>query len=334
MLAEDSIATAEALGICRQSQPYDTVMPTLTICAPAASPQIPDDPQFLNPFRHAPVGAHFEADGEVVSTGIDFSDFSRMRVQTRGTGIYRQKPTPEYALNHDSMRRLLVRFMEARAFSKKQIAAGMRGSDATRLRRAHEALLADVPRLEALATKLCQEYIESKNYGARKEWLKQAEIEIEGTDTQIILAKRLPEIIVGVIWRSYSLCEDSVAVGKALGLKPPATRQLLHRLSKVWKQMQKEDAAPAPIGRLRKTPPERLVAARAESAKWFANLTPEEKAARRVRVNKTSAAWQAEQKKDPAWCDKKRADNRARERIARSIASENARRAKALTARC
>jgi hypothetical protein len=167
-------------------------------------------------------------------------------------------------------------------------------------------LLADVPRLEALATKLCIEYTEAKNYGARKKWLKHAAVEIEVVDSQIIMSKRLPEIICGVIYRSYCSGDNSVEVAQALGLKPPAVRQLLSRLSKVWKKMQTEDAAPTVAGHLWKTPRHklaqrgaarakrhallmpaensaRLLAASTKASTWFANLTPEALSARRLR---------------------------------------------------
>jgi hypothetical protein len=304
----------------------------ITFCEPATSNVLPD-PQFHNPQRHAPVGAHAVAGGQTVSTGIDFADYSRMAVHTRGAATYRQKPTPEYALDHNKMRALLVRFLEARAFSRKQIAAGLPGSDATRLQRAQEKLAADRPRLITLADKLCKEYVDGKNYGAPKERLQQLEVEIEGIDTQLRMqAENFPAVVLGVIYRSYCLGDNSVAVAAALGMKPPAVRQLLARLARTWKQMQTEQAAPTVAGRLRRTPLNRLVAARTKSAEWFANLTPQEKEERRARVNKTTAEWIAEHKKDPVWCDMRTADDRARARIARSIAKENTRRAR-VTAR-
>jgi len=278
-------------------------MPTVTICAPSAKHVLPPQPSFFNPYRHAPVGAEMDGDGEMTSaTRLSFSDYERMSVQTRNAAVYRQKPTPEYALDHNKMRRLLVRFMEARAFSKKQIAAGLTGSDATRLQRAQEKLAADRPRLIALADKLCKEYTEAKSYGAHKEWLKHAAGEIENVDTQLRMQEEnFPAVVLGVIYRSYCCGDNSVEVGNALSMKPPFVRQLLARLKKTWNQIQAEDAAPTAAGRLRKTPLKRLVAERAESAKWFANLTPEKREARK-----------------------------ARDRIASSIARENARRTKAL----
>jgi hypothetical protein len=138
------------------------------------------------------------------------------------------------------MRQLLVRFMERRAFGRKVWVkrAPMPGTDVERLQRAQNKLLLDVPRLDALATKLCGEYVEGKRTGAAQERLLRLEVEIEGIDTQCRLAKSMPEIIVGVIYRSYCLGEPSVTVAHALGLKPPAVRQLLSRLAQTWRLIQ------------------------------------------------------------------------------------------------
>jgi hypothetical protein len=224
----------------------------ITFCPPATSKVLSDEPNFYDRRRHAAVSAHIEAGGEVVSTGIAFSDYQNMSTKSRAA-TYRQKSTPEYAVDNNKMRALLVRFVESRAFSKKRIAAVFSGSDAHRLRRAHQAVLADVPRLEALATRLCVQYVEAKTGGRPKSFLKSAAIEIEIIDSQIIMSRKLPEIIVGVIYRSYCAGENSVEVAQALGLKPPAVRQLLHRLSKVWKKMQTEKAAPTVAGHLWKS---------------------------------------------------------------------------------
>lgn len=257
-------------------------MTPITFCPPApAHSLLPADPQFHKHYN-VPVEAHAEAGGELVSsTGISFDDFSRMQCLTKKP-TQRRKPIPPYATDPDAMRRLLVRFMEVRAFGNRKYGP-MSGSDAYRLRRAHMKLMADVPRLDALATSLCHRYVEGKRNGADAAWLKRMESEIEGIDTQIIIARYTPRIVVGVIWRSYCLHEHSVAVAEKLGLKPPACRQLLNRLRKVWERLQAEDAPPSSVGRLPKSSPEQLEQSRNDSARWYASLTEEERSARMAR---------------------------------------------------
>src|ERR1035441_4140012 len=88
-------------------------MSTLTICPPAAAHDVlPSEPQFINSFRNRAVAVQFEAHGEVTSNGLDYGDYSRCQTMRVGGATYRRKPTPEYALNPDALRRLLVRFLE------------------------------------------------------------------------------------------------------------------------------------------------------------------------------------------------------------------------------
>jgi hypothetical protein len=258
------------------------VTPQVKYCPPAAAHStIAPEPVFHGRDQH-PVTAEMGSDGEMVSPyGISFDDYSRMQTTTKAS-TYRYKPVPVYATDPDAMRRLLVRFMEMRAFGLSRACkrGPLPGTDAYRLRRAHMKLLDDVPRLDALANDLCRRFVEGKQNGADPAWLKKMEIEIEGVDSLMIVAKDTPNIVVGVIWRSYCLNEDSVTVGERLGLKPPSVRALLSRLAKTWARMQIENAGPGAAGRLPKLSPERLEQRRKSSATWYASLSEEERSAR------------------------------------------------------
>ena len=260
-------------------------MTPITICAPAPA-HLTEAPESIF-YGHGsrPVTAEMDGDGEMVSPyGLSFDDYSRMQTQKKAF-THRKKPIPIYASDRAAMRRLLVRFMEVRAFgSTVECKRGpLPGTDAYRLRRAHIKLMDDVPRLDALATSLCHRYVEGRRNGASTEWLKKMEIEIEGVDSLQIVAKNTPEVVVGVIYRSYCCHEDSVSVGQRFGLKPPSVRALLTRLSKVWARMQVEDAPPSAVGRLPKNSAERLEQRRKSAAKWYASLTEEERSARIAR---------------------------------------------------
>jgi hypothetical protein len=221
-----------------------------------------------------------DGDGEMVSPyGISFDDYSRMQTVSKA-GTYRRKPIPPYANDPDALRRLLVRFMELRAMLPGASDGPLGGSDAYRLRRAHCKLMDDVPRLSALADSLCNRYVAGRQNGMSADDLRRLEIEIEGVDSAMIVVKDTPKIVLGVIWRSYSLHENSVQVGEALGLKPTAIRQLLFRLAKTYARMQEENAPPGAVGRLPKNSPEKLQQRRKTSATWYASLTEEQRTAR------------------------------------------------------
>ena len=284
-------------------------MTIVTMCPPAHAHQIESpEPQFSDRHRK-PVSVEFDGEGDAVSTGLAFDDYARMTTIIRRPTA-RRKPIPVYATNPASMRALLVRYMEARAFGTNTLQQ-LTGSHAQRLRRAHDAIVADVPRLDALVNTLCNRYMAARRDGAPDDVLRRVRIEIEGVDAQIRMAKDLPAIVVGIIYRSYCLSEPSNHVASAFGLQPPAIRMLLHRLALVWKRIKDEEHAPNVIGLLPKTPPEKLERCRKNAVRWFANLTPEEKEARRKRVNVTSAAWLQEKRQDPAWREMRNAAGRA-----------------------
>jgi hypothetical protein len=179
---------------------------------------------FVKPQQPVHMPEQFE-DG-TFGRAIDFSDYQRMSTSIKAAPTYRRKPVPEYAFDHNKMRRLLVRYMESRAFTRKEIAAGLSGSDATRLHRAQEKLASTRPELIATINRLCGRYIAMKNgtfeeeewFAAvpaearetfRKEQLGKLAVEIEGIDTQLLmLQENFPAIVLGVIYRSYCVGEN------------------------------------------------------------------------------------------------------------------------------
>ncbi len=66
-----------------------------------------------------PVSARITASGWI-SNGISFDDYARCQTVTRKTAGERRLPTPDWAMSNAMLRRVLVRFMEERAFSKKE----------------------------------------------------------------------------------------------------------------------------------------------------------------------------------------------------------------------
>jgi len=223
-------------------------------CSPAAAHfTLPPEPQFFTRY-YKPVDATMDGDGEMVSaTGIAFDDYRTMGSFTKSP-TYRHKTTPIYATDQNAMRKLVVRFMERRAKLPGAYLGPLPGTELERMNRAKAAILADVPRLDAQATELCRRYVDGRKNGADAEWLKMMEVAIQGVDTNLRMAREVPAIIVGVIYRSYCLAEDSVAVGAALGILPPAVRQMLSRLASTWRRIAVEEATRAAASASAQTP--------------------------------------------------------------------------------
>jgi len=133
-----------------------------------------------------PVSARITATGWL-SNGISFDDYSRMSVQTRKTTGERRLPTPTWAMNNAMLRRVLVTFMEERAFSKKERERPgfTRKQDEhgesnkiglkERLERAKARIITKRTAAIAVLDRLCDEYVEIKNKGMQpsltdKEW--------------------------------------------------------------------------------------------------------------------------------------------------------------------
>jgi hypothetical protein len=190
-----------------------------------------DQHQFQGRRQH-PVHANFIA-GEWRSSGIAFEDYTRFNTQNHKPSAERRLPTPDWAVNDDKLREVLVVYLEHRA------RAGHKqpGTQAERLARAVAKLRASTPAKIALIKKLNHEYATLKRSDPRHPRLRKLEIQIENLDTQLRLMIRPAEVLIGVVYYYYRARLDSVGTGLALGIKPPAVRQTLRRLRRTWERM-------------------------------------------------------------------------------------------------
>jgi hypothetical protein len=230
--------------------------------------------QFAGRKSH-PVSAHITAAGWI-SNGISFDDYSRMATRTRKTSGERRLPTPIWAMNNPMLRRVLVSFMEERAFSKKERGklrkkAGLK----ERLNHARNKIISKRPAAMSVLDRLCADYVEIKNNGLKpgmtdKEWnttkkqpymefaesqariddeqirIKQLEREIEGIDTYLRISENGgADIVAAIVYLYYRTGLDSVGVGAELGLKPPHVRQTLFRMHQTAKNLDKKYHKPA-----------------------------------------------------------------------------------------
>jgi hypothetical protein len=222
------------------------------------------------PRKKLPVSAKVTATGWL-SNGIDFTDFSRMQTTTRKIAGERRLPTPAWALSNPMLRRVLVRFLEERAFSKKErLAVRKKAGLKERLDNARKRIVSKRPNAMLVLDRLCTEYVEIKNKGLKpgitdKEWneskpqpffdfaegearyqdekkrIKQLESEIEGIDTYLRISENGgADIVAAVIYLYYRTGYDSVGVGEELGIKPPHVRQTIYRLHQTAKRLEAE----------------------------------------------------------------------------------------------
>ncbi len=213
-----------------------------------------------------PVSARPGVDGWV-TTGLSFDDYARCQTTQRKTTGERRLPTPLWAMNNPLLRRVLVTFMEERAFSKKERAT-LRGGLKERLERAKAKIISKRPAAVLVMDRLCGEYVEIRQNGLNPnitdaEWnaskkqpymnfaegearyqdeqkrLRQLEIEIEGIDTYLRISENGgADVVCGIVYLYYRVGMDSVGVGAELGLKSPHIRQTLWRLHQTAKKMQ------------------------------------------------------------------------------------------------
>jgi hypothetical protein len=173
---------------------------------------------------------------------LTFSDFGRMHVEQHKLAPNRRLAAPIWAFNQTAMRELLVAFIEGRAFMGGLRKKEPQGSFAERLQRAEQKLISRHAVLIEAMKRLSREYVAVKNsVRTDRRRLSQLEIEIQNIDTRLLTERAgLAKTVLGVIWRYYGLAEDSVAVGMALGIRPPAVRQILWRLHRCWQKLERQ----------------------------------------------------------------------------------------------
>lgn len=190
---------------------------------------------FVHPKGRYPVSADFRAHGEWVSPGISFADYSSMSTQQRKQSGERRLPTPDWAVDDNKLRAVLVRYLEYRADFKRQ----QPGTEAERLQRAQERINAKRPGKIEILDRLSCEYVALKNAGGDPARLRTLEIQIENIDTQLVNSEHIAAKILRLVFLYYRVGLDSVGVAMELGTwKPPSVRQTLWRLDRVWERMQ------------------------------------------------------------------------------------------------
>ena len=189
-----------------------------------------------------PVSAEFGADGEISSTGIAFEDYSRMATSTKAKLDHGRKlERPLWAINPEQLRKLVIRYMEARAIIHKPT-----GTDKERIDCAQNKLDSMRARRVATLTKICKRYVELKKQGTDIAKIKKLGEEIENLDSTIKFERNIAGRVLRIVHCYYSLGYNSVDVAHEVGIKPPAVRQILWKLHREWELLQKR---PSPTWR-------------------------------------------------------------------------------------
>jgi hypothetical protein len=237
-----------------------------------------DESQFSK--RPLPIRVKFTPTGWL-TVGIDFE--SHLSLKQRKAAGERRKPTPTWALNNAMLRRVIVAFMEERAFSKKERSAMKKfRSLKVRLNAAQARIVTKRAAAIVVFDRLNEEYVQIKKKGLRpeisdKEWnesksqpymefaegearyqdeqqrLRRLEIALEGLDTYLRISENGGADIVGAVaYLYYRLGLDSVGVALELGLKSPHVRIMIYRLNQTAKNLEKEGAFDKLVSRKRK----------------------------------------------------------------------------------
>jgi hypothetical protein len=195
-----------------------------------------DNFQFERCFQQQPVGA---------STRIAYEDYVRMQTHRKKVSGERQSKAPVWAVHDKLLRQLIVEYVEHRVFTKKYRERNpdmFKGSPAQRLNFAErEFRVRKNPELLRTLDKLCWEYVELRTAPnepdrARLELL---ESEIRNVDTSLRFNEHPGAYASAIVFLYWRVGMDSPAVGAELGLNPVHVRQVLCRLGRVWKQMNK-----------------------------------------------------------------------------------------------
>jgi hypothetical protein len=212
--------TSEALIAYQQKKKQ------ITVCAPAAARgSEPSQPQLCK----IPMPVHLtvaDEEGDGYVRGLAFDDFSRMNVQTSAVRtLVRRCPTPAWALTESSTRRVILAFMEKRAFSKKKRAA-LTGTDRERFVNVMAALKSRRDNHIKVLDGLCNQFVICQDDARRKELTTQ----IQNLD-RVLRMLGNPFLYYELVTAYHREHEDSVAVAERCGLSPWGVRALLRRMN-------------------------------------------------------------------------------------------------------
>ena len=176
-----------------------------------------------------PVSAEYTPTGWE-SPGIAYEDYARMSTQQHKQSGERRLPTPQWAVNDEMLRTLLLHFMERRAY-RGAVAHRKKptGTPEERMQNAQTTIKAQRPEQIETIGRLCKLYISLPPSDAQRFKL---QIQIESLDTYLRYTEKDGGLasVASIVHLYYRAGLDSVGIGQEIGLKPPHVRQTLWRM--------------------------------------------------------------------------------------------------------
>lgn len=199
----------------------------------------PIDPHLrFDPYQHKrdqlPISGRYAGHDTWESTGLSFGDYQRAHVEQRKSSFSnRRLAVPDWALKSETIGVVFISYLERRAHNLLKLDALKCLSLKERFHLADVLLKQRAQKLEKRLDKLCVSFCEVRKLEQTPERLKllaRLQRSIQQIDMQIIVERRAPEIVTAIIWKYFREGLNSVDVAAALGLHPPAVRQIVYRI--------------------------------------------------------------------------------------------------------
>lgn len=203
----------------------------------AARITLSPEPQFYRSYLHIG-GARFDHEGQAVTCGLSFEDGARTTVHTVAKlAPCRRHSCPEYVLDDGKLAMVLTYLWTRRAYG----AAGRYEFDATgdlraQLHAAQEHIKKFIiPRELQFLDEACRAYVNASDPVSKAH----ASSLVRHYDSELQTLKRGAGVVARCLILYWRVGYNSVDVAREVGLSPVHVRQLTHRASWAWKQMQK-----------------------------------------------------------------------------------------------
>jgi hypothetical protein len=157
------------------------------------------------------------------ATGLSFADFGKMHVKRTAKLRRRRMPTPEWSMSDNSLREVVVRYLEKRLFIRPSTC-----SYEQRLSAIEAKAKKQIPNLVSRL-----KFLQQLHSGATEESrLRRLQIVIQNIDSQIVLHRRgIAAVILSVAYLYHRMGYDSTTVSNETELKPPCVREILFRMN-------------------------------------------------------------------------------------------------------
>ena len=178
----------------------------------------------------------FDRRPNVVSadTEISFQDFKTMHVERRKVQQDRRLETPQWALNDEMVRAIILHFGEDRCYIRNH-----NGTDEERMARVRAAAEGQLATKKARLEEMMKQYAAyTSEERADKEHQKilrkfAAQIQVLDTDILMLQGARFMAVATAIVYRYYRQGHDSVSIAEEFGVKSPMVRMWLYRMNTV-----------------------------------------------------------------------------------------------------